>query len=72
MNCSKLECITIGRFSFADYSGGFEVTNLPRLFDIEIGVIDVDYSKQNDKGWTVNFYFSSFAISSFNIAICKR
>ena len=63
LNCNKLEYIIIGRFSFADYSGGFELKNLPELLSIDIGIIDTDYSEQNDKGWSVNFYFSSFAIS---------
>ena len=53
LNCDKLESIEIGRYSFSDYSGGFELKNLPKLFTIKIGDIG-DYSN--------NFYWSSFEI----------
>ena len=53
MNCDELELIEIGRFSFSDYAGKFEVKNLPSLSSIKMGEIGrISY----------NFYYSSFAI----------
>ena len=53
LNCNELESIEIGRFSFFDYAGGFELKNLPKLSTIKIGEIGNDSS---------NFCFSSFVI----------
>ena len=53
LNCIELESIEIGRFSFSDYGGGFELKNLPKLSTIKIGEIG---SK------SYNFRFSSFVI----------
>ena len=53
LNCVKLESIEIGRFSFSDYGGGFELKNLPKLSTIKIGKIG-DYSH--------NFVYSSFVV----------
>ena len=53
LNCDELESIEIGRFSFSDYGGGFELKNLPILSTIKIGEIDND---------SYNFYYSSFEI----------
>ena len=49
MNCGELESIEIGRYSFSDYGGGFELRNLPKLSTIKIG--EVGYT-------SYNFYFS--------------
>ena len=56
LNCVKLESIEIGRYSFSDYGGGFELKNLPKLSTIKIGRIEYyrDYS--------YNFWYSSFVI----------
>ena len=54
LNCAKLESIEIGSYSFSDYSGGFELSNLPKLSTIKIGEIG--------NGWSLNFYYSSFEI----------
>ena len=48
LNCDKLESIEIGRFSFSDYGGGFELKNLPKLSNIKID--------------SFNFYYCSFVI----------
>ena len=48
LNCDELESIEIGRYSFIDYGGGFELKNLPKL-----STIKMDSS---------NFYWSSFEI----------
>ena len=37
LNCNELKSIEIGRYSFSDYAGGFELFNLPKLESIEIG-----------------------------------
>ena len=53
LNCDELESIEIGRYSFSDYSGGFELFNLPNLATIKIGHIG---------GISYNFRYSSFVI----------
>ena len=53
LNCIELESIEIGRYSFSDYGGGFELKNLPKLSTIKIGEIGSDSS---------NFFWSSFVI----------
>ena len=55
LNCDKLESIEIGRYSFSDYSDGFELRNLPKLSTIKIGEIGSDSS---------NFCYSPFEIKS--------
>ena len=47
-NCVELESIEIGRCSFCDYGGLFELFNLPKLSTIRID--------------SYNFYYSSFVI----------
>ena len=53
LNCDKLESIEIGRYSFSDYGGGFELKNLPKLSTIKIGEIG---------STSYNFYYCSFEI----------
>ena len=53
LNCDELESIEIGRYSFSDYSGGFELKNLPKLSTIKIGEIG---------STSYNFYYCSFEI----------
>ena len=53
LNCAKLESIDIGRYSFSDYAGGFELKNLPKLSTIKIGEIG---------GRSLNFDYCSFVI----------
>ena len=53
LNCIELESIEIGRYSFSDYGGGFELVNLPKLSIIKIGEIGSE---------SRNFYCSSFEI----------
>ena len=53
LNCVELESIEIGRYSFNDYGGEFELRNLPKLSTIKIGEIgSISY----------NFCYSSFVI----------
>ena len=53
LNCCELESIEIGEYSFSDYSGGFELKNLPKLSTIKIGEVGIA---------SRNFWFSSFEI----------
>ena len=53
LNCDELKSIEIGSFSYCDYSGEFELNNLPKLESIKIGNIGTDSS---------NFFCSSFVI----------
>ena len=53
LNCNELESIEIGRYSFSDYGGGFELNNLPKLSTIKIGEIGTA---------SRNFWDSSFVI----------
>ena len=50
VNCIELESIEIGSFSFSDYSGNFELKNLPKLSTSKMGEI---------RSWSYNFYWSS-------------
>ena len=62
LNCIELESIEIGRYSFSDYGGEFELRNLPKLSTIKIGSIESDISESNNEGWSANFCYSSFVI----------
>ena len=62
MNCIKLESIEIGRFSFVEFGKAFELVNLPSLISIKIGSIESDRTDSNDKGWSLNFCYSSFVV----------
>ena len=53
LNCNILRSIEIGRYSFSDYGGSFELRNLPKLTTIKIGKIGSD---------SFNFYYSSFVV----------
>ena len=53
VNCCNLESIEIGEYSFSDYSGNFELKNLPNLQTIKIGTIGRE---------SYNFCCSSFEI----------
>ena len=56
LNCKLLKSIEIGRYSFSDFGGEFELKNLPELQSIKIGPIKQD---------SFNFYSSSFVLSGF-------
>ena len=53
INCAELESIEIGKHSFSDYGGGFELFNLPKLSTIKIGEIEIT---------SFNFFGSAFEI----------
>ena len=50
LNCIELESIEIGRYSFSDYGGGFELKNLPKLSTIKLGSSNFRYSSLVIKG----------------------
>ena len=58
LNCESLEFIQIGKRSFSDFAGEFELKNLPQLQSIQIGSIG---SRSN------SFRKSSFVIRSIYI-----
>ena len=39
LNCESLESIQIGKYSFQDFAGVFELNNLPQLQSIQIGTV---------------------------------
>ena len=55
LNCEELKSIDIGKQSFIEFGGEFELKNLPQLQSINIGTIG-EYDSSN------NFYYSSFII----------
>ena len=57
LNCESLESIQIGRYSFCDFGGEFELKNLPQLQSIQIGTLQRK---------SFNFCASSFVIRSMN------
>ena len=55
LNCKSLKLIEIGKYSFSDFGGEFELKNLPKLYSIQIGKIGIN---------SYNFYKNSFIIRS--------
>ena len=54
LNCESLESIQIGRYSFSDYAGEFELKNLPQLQFIQIGTIGNDsYNFSNNSSFVI-------------------
>ena len=60
LNCESLESIEIGRYSFSDYAGEFELKNLTQLQSIQIGIIG---------STSYNFYYSSFEIEGIKLIL---
>ena len=44
LNCVELKSVEIGEYSFSDYSGDFELKNLPKLSTIKMGSSTFRYS----------------------------
>ena len=59
LNCESLATIEIGRYSFSDFAGVFELKNLTQLQEIKIG----DRTLRS-----CNFFYSSFVIRSIGMA----
>ena len=60
LNCESLESIEIGRWSFSDFGGEFELKNLPQLRSIQIGTIG---------SWSYNFFWSSLMIRGIDMIL---
>ena len=60
LDCESLESIQIGEYSFCDFGGEFELSNLKSLKSIQIGTIGSDSS---------NFYWSSFVIRGMDMIL---
>ena len=60
LNCESLESIQIGEWSFSDFSGDFELKNLPQLQTIQIGTIG---------SYSSNFNYSSFVIRGIELIL---
>ena len=60
LNCESLESIQIGRWSFSDFAGEFELKNLPQLQSIQIGAFG---------GYSCNFFWSSFVIRGIELIL---
>ena len=60
LNCESLESIQIGKYSFSDFAGEFELKNLPQLQSIQIGTIGSS---------SYNFYYSSFVIRGIELIL---
>ena len=61
-NCDNLQSISIGEYSFSDYGGEFELSNLPELQSIVIG---------NMNSNSYNFYYiHTFEIRGIELIYC--
>ena len=60
LNCESLESIEIGKYSFCDFGGEFELKNLPQLQSIHIGA---SFLK------SFNFCASSFVIRGIDMIL---
>ena len=60
LNCESLESIQIGRYSFRDFGGKFELKNLPQLQSIQIGPV---------KDHSYNFCYSPFVIRGIDMIL---
>ena len=60
LNCESLETIQIDEYSFCDFAGEFELSNLKSLKSIQIGTIG---------SRSYNFYWSSFVIRGIDMIL---
>ena len=60
LNCESLESIHIGECSFSDFTGDFEMKNLPQLQSIQIGIIGTN---------SYNFFCSSLVIRGLYVVL---
>ena len=60
LDCESLESIQIGEYSFCDFGGEFELSNLKSLKSIQIGTI---------RSGSYNFYWSSFVIRGIDMIL---
>ena len=73
LNCVELKSIEIGEYSFSGYSGKFELSNLPSLYSIKIGSMEMDCPNSDFIGRSFNFFGSSFVIKGIiDIVIANK
>ena len=60
LNCESLESIEIGKYSFSDFGGDFELKNLPQLQSIQIWIV---------RSNSFNFCYSSFVIRGIELIL---
>ena len=60
LNCESLKSIQIGKYSFSDFGGDFELKNLPQLQSIQIGTIGSE---------SCNFNANSFVLRGIDIIL---
>ena len=60
LNCESLKSIQIGKYSFSDFGGEFELKNLPQLQSIQIGTFGSD---------SYNFWCCSFVIRGIDLIL---
>ena len=60
LNCESLESIEIGKYSFSDFGGEFELKNLPQLRSIQIGTIG---------SYSGNYHHSSLMIRGIELIL---
>ena len=60
LNCESLESIQIDEYSFSDFAGEFELSNLKSLKSIQIGTIG---------SRSYNFYWNSFVIRGMDMIL---
>ena len=60
LNCESLESIQIGKDSFSDFAGEFELKNLPQLRSIQFGTIG---------SGSCNFCNSAFVIRGIDVIL---
>ena len=54
LNCESLESIEIGRYSFSDFGGDFELKNLPKLQSLQIGDVHNDSFNFRDASFNIH------------------
>ena len=73
MNCESLESIQIGKCSFSDFGGEFELKNLPQLQSIHFGYIhnydSFSFCRDPRDFSSYNFRSSSFIIRGIDMIL---
>ena len=67
LNCESLESIQIGRYSFNDFGGDFELKNLPQLQSIQIGSIGRESNNFRNSSFEIRGIFND--IEYLNVKI---
>ena len=72
LNCEELKSIDIGKWSFYDFGGEFELKNLPQLQSINMGTIGgydsfiFHYSSFIIRGIQIHYYFHFYRYAQSN------